>query len=98
MSTSAELVSIHAVSPLLTMSAVGVNGAAAGAWASAGTAATSATSPAAAETFEIRQSISCTPSKSVVVRFAGTNPHRLFDIDDEDLAVSDRPGFGSMLD
>src|SRR4051794_1486684 len=99
MSTSAELVSIHAVSPLLTMSAVGVNGAAAAApWASAGAAATSATSPASTETFEIRQSISCTPSKSVIVLFAGADAHGAFDIDDEDLAVADRTGVRGMLD
>src|SRR5690348_14535964 len=80
------------------MSGVGVNGAAAGAWAKAGTAAQSATSPATADSFEILPNISCTPSKSVVVRFAGAYPHGLFDIDDEDLAVADRAGFRGMLD
>src|SRR5947209_477098 len=81
------------------MSAVAVNGAAAaGAWASAGAAATSAASPVTAATFEIRQSISCTPSKSVVVLVTGADPHGAFDIDDEDLAVADRAGVCGLLD
>src|SRR3954453_19330165 len=81
------------------MSAVAVNGAAAaGAWASAGAAATSAASPATPATFEIRQSISCTPSKSVIVLLAGADPHGALDIDDEDLAVADRASAGGLLD
>src|SRR5437763_14054681 len=81
------------------MSAVAVNGAAAaGAWASAGAAATSAASPATAATFEIRQSISCIPSKCVIVLLAGADSHGALDIDYEDLAVADRAGVGGLLD
>src|SRR5436305_11262672 len=91
--------SIHAVSPLLTMSADATNGAAAaGAWASAGAAVTSAPIPASAASFEIRQSISCIPSKSVIVLVAGADPHGALDIDDEDLAVADRASVGGLLD
>src|SRR5204863_1894720 len=76
-----------------------VNGAAAGAaWAKAGAAAASATNPASADIFEIRLSINLPPSNSIIVLFAGTDPHRLFDVDDEDLAVADRSGLRGMLD
>jgi hypothetical protein len=38
------------------------------------------------------------PSKSVIVLFAGADPDRPFDIEDENLAVADRAGFRGIFD